>query len=207
VLCADLDAENALKSLFTRFQALGVREFSHRILRHPNRDSGCRANAAAFLRPFAALDRRVLVVFDHHGCGREFEQTPETVESELEGELARNGWARDLVAAIVISPELESWIWSTSPLVSTALGFESSDDLRRFLEDKELIEPASAKPSDPKGAFEAALRAKGKPRSATIFSDLAARVSTKGCTDRGFLKFATALRTWFPRDNQPQDSE
>jgi hypothetical protein len=55
-----------------------------------------------------------------------------------------------------------------------------------------------AKPERPKEAYEAALREAGKPRSPSIFKDLATRVNTRGCTDPAFAKFKRCVRKWFP---------
>ena len=51
VLAADLDIENTISGLLSRPSKLKAKKPSFDILRHPNRDPGCRTSAADLLRP------------------------------------------------------------------------------------------------------------------------------------------------------------
>jgi hypothetical protein len=51
--------------------------------------------------------------------------------------------------------------------------------------------------------MEEATRQAGQPLVSSLFSDLAATVSVKGCSDRAFLKLTGALSRWFPRAAGP----
>jgi hypothetical protein len=65
---------------------------------------------------------------------------------------------------------------------------------------RNLLEAGEKKPSDPKEAMRTALRYAGRPCTAPIFSELAGKVSVRGCNDPSFKKFARILRQWFPRE-------
>ncbi|HEY4589423.1 MAG TPA: hypothetical protein VII86_09345, partial [Thermoanaerobaculia bacterium] len=101
--------------------------------------------------------------------------------------------------AVVISPELESWVWSDSPHVERALGWDRGPaPLRSWLQEKGLLEAGAAKPAQPKEAVELALKTVRTPRSSSIYLELARSVSTDRCTDPAFLKLKRCLREWFP---------
>jgi len=100
---------------------------------------------------------------------------------------------------IVIDPELEAWVWASSPHVSGVLGWhESGDALRAFLNERGLWDKASPKPLHPKEAMQQALREKNKPFGAPLFSELAKKVSFGGCEDPAFRKLWNQLKHWFP---------
>lgn len=165
---------------------------------HPERDPGCLLRAPDFLRPFANRYERALVLLDHDGCGRATEERSK-LESDLEKRLAEAGW-EERVAAIVISPELESWVWSDSPKVDLALGWEGkTPPLREWLREKSLLKAGAVKPFQPKRAVELALRTVYKPRSSAIYSEIAQEVSTERCIDPAFSKLRQHLREWFPQ--------
>ena len=200
VLAADRDIEETLVKLFRRADSLGVRPFAFDIRRHPDRDAGCRADAANFLRQFLRAYRHALVVFDRDGCGSA--SSREQIESVVERGLGRNGWEQR-ARVVVIDPELEAWVWSPSPAVSSALGWgRRYDELRRGLTEAGLWRPGRRKPDDPKRAMIKALRAATpatrRRRSPRIFGEIAANVSIEGCKDPAFNKLRTTLQDWFP---------
>jgi len=174
VLVADLDAESAIRGLLGRDKSLGISSLSEGIdfdiLRHPQRDPGCRYDAVRFLRAFANSHRRALVIFDHHGCGQESESS-EKIEREVEQRLASAGW-QDRAAAIAIEPDLEAWVWSDSPSVAEALGWHAGYiRLMRWLK-KERFVAWPQKPANPKEAVRKAMHEAGKPLSPRIFSKI-----------------------------------
>ncbi|NMA45088.1 MAG: hypothetical protein GX945_00850 [Lentisphaerae bacterium] len=200
VLVADLDAENSLRGLLRRYKALNIRplrpEVDYDILRHPQRDSGCRSNAEYFLENYVNTHHHALVVFDRDGCGWEDRDASE-IEDSVEQRLAQTGWDQRC-AAIVIVPELEAWVWSRSPHVAAELGWqERTPNLRDWLEQNAFLSAGLLKPADPKKAMQEAMRAVGKARSARVFSRLAETVSLKGCQDRAFNKLRRVLEQWF----------
>jgi hypothetical protein len=120
------------------------------------------------------------------------------LESEIEEHLSGAGWG-DRAAAIVISPELENWVWSDSPHVDRALGWEGRTvPLRDWLRENGFLDAGAAKPANPKEAVVRALFTARKPFSSSIYFGLAQLVSTDRCTDPAFLKLKRCLREWFP---------
>ncbi len=197
ILVPDKNLEAAVKGILTRHQALGIRQVHHRILVHPARDPGCLGQGHELLRPFTRNHRYALILLDRQGCGRE-QDSREAVEIAIESRLRSSGWD-DRARAIVIDPELEIWVWSDSPHLPTALGWkEDLATLRRWLVEQDLWTDGRAKPDDPKAAMEKILRLKSRPRSSSIYEDLARKVSLQRCQDEAFVKLREILVEWFP---------
>ena len=106
----------------------------------------------------------------------------------------RAGWA----APLVIEPELEAWVFGTSPHVSSTLGWKDPVSIRKTLQEQNLWRVEDSKPADPKAALEYILGRTGKSRSSSLFRRLANRVGTAGCQDRAFVRLKTLLQDWFP---------
>jgi len=197
LLVADKNMEASLRGLLGRCQALGCRSVSFDLYVHPDRDPGCLLRCHDFLRPFALAYQRALVLLDQSGCGRD-DAARSALESDIENRLDGAGW-EDRAAAVVISPELECWVWSDSPQVDLALGWKDRDvSLREWLRGQNLLAAGAIKPSEPKRAVELALRTVRKPRSSAIYLELAQSVSTERCVDPAFAKLRRCLREWFP---------
>ena len=197
MVTADGDAAGAIRTLLQRHQALSIRKVTAQVDRYVGRDSGCYLRAHDYLRSFIRQFNYALVVFDRHGCGNEG-QPPVALEEEVEERLRRNGWA-DRSAAIVLDPELESWVWSDSPEVDRTLGWaERSPKLRSWLQEQRLWPAEARKPHGPKMAMARALKAVGMRRSPATFRQLAERVSLRRCSDPAFIKLKTTLQRWFP---------
>ncbi len=197
VLAADRDIEETLRGVLDRPECLGMRRVFVECRRHPNRDAGCRANAAEFLRPFLNRFSHALVVFDREGCGST--EPRSVIEQELESELARNGWQTH-GRVIVIDPELEAWLWSDSPAVLQAIGWNRGyADLRSWLLGEKVWDPSSTKPHRPKTALNRTLQRTRRRRSPRLYGEIAADVSLTHCQDSAFQKLKTVLQTWFPR--------
>lgn len=196
VLVPDKQMEATLRSLLHRHASLQVKPFSFEILVHPRRDPGCRGESAALLSVYASRAKYALVLFDREGCGEE--QLPrETLESNVEAALAASGWT-GRSSVVVISPELEAWVWSDSPVVDQTVGWAGlAPSLRQWLVEQQLVVANDSKPSKPKEAFEAALKKVRKRRSASIYGELAAKVGLGRCTDPAFQKLKNILLGWF----------
>lgn len=200
VLVADLDIEQAVRGLLSRPHHIKVKSLTFEVRRHPNRDAGCRTQAAAYLRPFFARYRRALVVFDLHGSGSRVSR--EDTQHAVEHQLRTNGWG-ERSKAIVIEPELEAWVWTRSPHVSRAMGWESRyDQLRAWLEAEGLWPSDLPKPPDPKRAMQRAMAQAGLRkrvrRSAAKFHDLGRGLDTERCKDPAFGEMRATLQAWFP---------
>ena len=197
VLAADKDMEHALKGLFTRPKALDIRPIQVDIFVHPQHDPACARRGVAFLSNLSERYCHGLLMFDHEGSGREREPVEEIRES-LDAEFAGSAWG-DRAKAIVLSPELEAWLWSDSPHVEAVTGWTGRQPpLRHWLTHRGWLRPNEAKPMRPKEAFQAALREARRPRSASLYQRIAERVSLHRCTDQSFVEFTETLRRWFP---------
>jgi len=199
VLTADKDAEYGIRSLLeNRRSALLIREIDFQCVVHPRHDAGVRLRCAEFLRAFLRTHKRTLVIFDKEGCGDE-SRSAEQIERSTEELLSANGWG-DRCAAIVLVPELESWIWDGGVSARKAAGLATAQEAKSLLMQAGFLAPGQIKPARPKEAFEALLRAARTKRSASLFSDMARDVDMAKCTDSAFQKFARTLQTWFPRE-------
>ena len=197
VLAADKDMEHALAGLFTRPESLGIRPIEADILVHPQHDPACALRGVEFLSNFAGRYDHALLVFDHEGSGRE-QTAPGELRDSLNADFSRSVWG-DRARAIVLSPELETWVWSDSPHVDDVAGWRGRrPTLRGWLVDRGWLREGELRPDRPKEAFQAALRKARRPRSSSLYRQLAERVSLAQCIDPAFLEFTEALSEWFP---------
>ena len=195
VLAADLDIENAIRGLLAQPSRLKVKTPSFDIRRHPNRDPGCRTNAADLLRPALGKYRHALVIFDHDGCGSRLSR--EEIQAEVDRQLTKSGWEQS--KTIAVEPEIEAWVWSDSPQMLQALGWQGTyPELKEFLNDKGLWPVQELKPPDPKRAMLETMRAMRVKRSSRIFSRLAETANVRDCQDPAFNELLRTLRAWFP---------
>ena len=195
VLVADASMKAATEGLLSRPLDLGVSPFSYQVIVHPNRDPGCRLQGHELLRTMQRTFRFALLMFDLDGSGV-FGPNRTEVEAEVEAKLLVSGW-KDRSAAIVIAPELEIWVWADSPLVDRVLGWQGrSPALRPWLASEGMAFNEIGKPADPKAAMERALRVARKPRSSSLYLELAEKVNLEHCVDPAFLKLRTCLRAW-----------
>lgn len=199
VLVADKNMEYSVRGILERPQSLGIPKIDFVIYTHPKRDPGCFVDGHNYLLREVNKFHHALVIFDREGCGRD-RLTRKELENEIEIRLSSSGWG-ERAAAIVIDPELEAWLWSDSPEVDSALGWEGkSPSLRTWLKEKEFFKEDSPKPSPPKNAVEEALKKVFKPRSASLYYQVAKSVSLKRCSDPAFLKLKEKLTLWFKKD-------
>jgi hypothetical protein len=196
VLVADKDAEQTLNTLLgARQQSLGIRPIHYDIFVHPERDGGVRSRCAEFLRPHTNGYRYALVVFDYEGCGAS--NPVNQLEADLESKLSVSGW-QDRASVIIIEPELENWVFSPSPEVASIIA-----DGKQEIYSKHLSSAAftpQGKPVHPKELMQAIMREARVQRSSALFSELAKKVSLRGCQDPAFQKLLRVLQSWFPRD-------
>ncbi len=195
VMVADADAEWAIRTLLThRCTALGIHPVQHEVRRYPGRDAGVFRDAPDFLRSYAGRAHYALVVLDREGCGKE-DLTAEALEADLEKRLRQNGWDAEQVAAVVLDPELEVWVWSHSPHVASILGV-TVGDLQILWQSQPLS--STGKPLRPKETMQKILRCSRRPASPRIFQELAEQVSLQ-VHERAFDKFRRTLQGWFPQ--------
>ncbi len=195
VLVSDRNTEAVVEGILSRPQSLRIRPIVSRILVHPEKDPGCRLHGHELLRIHHEAYRHAIMVFDREGSGAD-EMSREELEAECEQRLAGVGW-KDRGSVIVLEPELEIWIWSDSPVVDEALNWKNrTPKLREWLLDRGFTF-TSSKPNRPKEAVEAVLRAVRKPRSSSLYREIAEKVSFDRCIDPAFLRFRTLLTKWF----------
>jgi hypothetical protein len=195
ILTADKDAQFAIKELVHRHADLGIRSIESDVVAHPHHDSGVFKKADDFLRSFLKW-QHALVVFDHEGSGHENEPR-EVVEEAVERRLSANGW-EGRCRAVVMRPELESWVWDGSCQVNRVLQWPGGTvALRRWLGERGFA-VAHGKPERPKEAFLDALKQRRIQRSSAIYRDLAQAYMFTECRDPAFRKFLATLQAWFP---------
>ena len=201
VLAADKDMEYALKGLLSRPQALGIRAIEADIRVHPGHDPACAGRGVEYLSSFSEYYHYGLLLFDHEGSGREQTQ-PQALQEALNRDFVHSAWG-ERARAIVLSPELEVWVWSNSPHIDDVAGWKDRQpSLRSWMVEQGWLEEGEVKPRRPKEALQAALREARIPRSPSLYQRIAERVSLRRCEDRAFLKFKDILGSWFPRDSQ-----
>lgn len=174
---------------------LGLAAVNYRIIIAPRHDGEARTRAHELLRPFVRTARYALVVFDREGCGSNSHR--EELENQTLAKLTENGWD-GRASVVVIDPELEVWVWSGSPKVDATLGWSGRrTPLRDELKKRGFLASGKFKPQQPKSAMLWALREARKPRSSSLFKELAGEVSWERCSDPAFLKLKSTLETWF----------
>lgn len=198
VLTADKPMKLMLEALLGRTAKLGLRAISFEVHVHPGRDSGVYRYAHDFLRgrfPLTAF-LYALVVCDRDGTGRE-DLSREKLEQDVEHRLRINGW-ENRSSAVVIHPELESWVWGDWSVTSRALDWKTSPTLREWLVGQDLLGADQTKPHKPKEALQSAARCARKPESSAIHQQIATQARFENCIDPAFLKMKSVLQGWFP---------
>jgi len=197
ILVPDRNIEYAIRWILARRQSLGIRAILPDIHTHPAHDPGCFANGPEFLQFAVKKAAHALVVFDHDGSGQEHTMDRSAMEADVERRLAAAGW-EGRCAAVVIAPELENWVWSTSPHIDAVLGWSGRmPPLRAWLQQQGHWAANDAKPKQPKETLLAAIRAVGKSRTSKLYGDLAGKVGFNQCTDEAFAKLCRVLCEWF----------
>ncbi|MDP2785607.1 MAG: hypothetical protein Q8O38_13590 [Sulfurimicrobium sp.] len=206
VLVADKNMEFAVKGILSRFQSVQMREVSPVFHVHPEHDPGCLLRGHAFLKLFVNRFAHALILLDREGSGQE-RTVREVLEAEIEARLSQSGWG-NRAAAIVIDPELEMWVWSDSPQIDSVLGWENKNPaLRHWLQHNGLLQVGQVKPGRPKEALERALRTARKPRSSSLYLQIAQKVNLVRCVDPSFVKLKAVLQEWFPPVEQGDDCD
>lgn len=197
VLVADAQQESVVRALLDeRQRALSIRPVAYDVRRHPQRDSGVFHGADLFLSVFRPQYRYALVVLD-----REWDGAPGDAEQQRDLLLQRlheSGWQEGTCDVIVCDPELEAWVWADSKQVPDVLR-TTWEEIRTMAQRRGYWSVGMPKPSRPKELLEEILRQQRRPRSSSIFQDLARRVSVKHCQDPAFNRLRQTLGSWFPQ--------
>lgn len=192
----DVDIQAVLQVILeNRRESIQMRPVTFEIFRHKLRDPGLFKEGVSLLDNSKENYRHALIVLD--GA---WEGAPQNVQQALDQQLTQAG-LQHRAQAVVIDPELEVWVWSQSPHVAKVLGWQGgSENMRRWLKEQDLWKENDSKPHDPKKALEIVLHSVRKPKSASIYRELAKNVTLKNCKDQSFQRLAKTLREWFPLD-------
>ncbi len=195
VVVADADAERTIETLLEdRRASLKIRGINFAILR-ADHDAGTFLRSPDLLREYSKTADFALVLLDREGSGKEAVMSADEMEQDLEQRLQRVGWNESNSRVIVLDPELEIWVWSSSPHLKAVMNV-SDEQLKVVLE---KFPPAGSanKPNHPKEAMHHALKLGRKPFSPCLFQELAAIVSLKNAHERAFLRLRDTLQAWF----------
>lgn len=195
VLVADKNMQFALQGALDRPQAMGVRPFSFEFRSHMGRDGGVRTTGADVLAREAARFSHALMLLDFEGCGQE-QDDPLVIEAQLDGKLQRI-WDAN-AKAIVISPEVDAWLWGNDAVLRDALHWPQNGTIRDWLRGKGFEFNADDKPLRPKEALDAMRPVHKQARSSAMYERVTKRISLQNCTDPAFIRVRTQLQTWFP---------
>lgn len=201
VLVADADAEAFIKAVLSKPEALGVQPFSFEIMRHPQRDNGMVGSDAELVRMQKGKFRKALLLWDHHGSGRDHRVDATTVAGEIQDRLDRHTWSGNS-AVQVFEPELEQWLWYCEAALADYCRV-SSEQLQIWLaefaqkHDQSVEQMQSGRPKE---LFEFVITRKLRQSiSPRIFAEIGKKASInrlKQCPD--FAKLCRMLECWFP---------
>jgi hypothetical protein len=201
VYTADADAQAFMRSLLGRCRAIGIRELSFHIERHPQRDAGMVQSGAELVRMNKGRYRRVLLMWDHHGSGREHRHTPTEIETEICDKLDRFTWSGNH-AVVVLIPELEQWLWYCESAVAAHCAI-STEQLGQWVEERAArlgVETNTLKQTLPKELFEYIMRERlRRTISPRDFEEIGKRASIRTLMQcSSFQGIIAKLAAWFP---------
>lgn len=199
LVVADKDAQYALKGALDRPEALGIRNISFDFRMHPGRDGGVRKTGVQMLAVERARFSHGLLLFDYEGSGSE--QPAAVLESELDGEI-RTSWG-DRGKAIVITPEVDAWIWGSNNALEEAIGWKESQRVRDYLQSQGYSLDSHSKPLRPKEAFDSVLVKIRTPHSSALYEKVARKLSIRRCVDPSFKRLLNQLQLWFGCSEMP----
>ena len=195
VLVADKNMQFALQGAFGRPLALGVRPFTYEFRSHMGRDGGVRTTGADVLAREAARFHHALMLLDFEGCGQE-DVDPLVLEEQLDRKL-NSVWGLN-AKTIVISPEVDIWLWGNDNVLRDALHWPQDGSIRDWLRGKGFEFNADDKPVRPKEALDAMRPVHKQARSSAMYEKVTKRISLQNCTDLAFARLRVQMQSWFP---------
>jgi len=139
--------------------------------------------------------RHALMLLDFEGSGTSW-LDPLALEQELDQEL-RAVWNDD-GKTIVISPEVDVWLWGSDNALRDIFQWPLQETARDFLRATGFEFSSDGKPLRPKEALEAMVPVHRQPRSSALYEKVTSRISLQNCRDPAFLRLTQQLRAWFP---------
>jgi hypothetical protein len=185
----------AMQGGLDRPESLGTRPISFDFRQHPGRDGGARTNGAQVLALEKARFSHALLVLDHEGSGAG-ELGALALETQLDEQL-KSTWS-DRAKAIVITPEVDIWMWGSDNKLAEILKWPRQESIRDWLRDAGFDVTENGKPQRPKESLEAVFRVCKRPRSSAAYQQIAAGISLARCEDPVFLRLRNQLQRWFP---------
>jgi hypothetical protein len=201
VYVADADALAFLRAILQRHQALGIRPVTFDIERHPQRDAGMVQSGAELVRMKKGRYHKALLMWDHHGSGRDHRQAPNLVAQDIQGKLDSFTWSGNSSVTVLV-PELEQWLWFCENAVAAHCGITQAQ-LDQWVQERSLKLGKTAdamKQQQPKELFEHIMRERIKRTiSPRDFDEIGQRASVNALLACGsFNSIALTLQTWFP---------
>lgn len=201
VYTADADALALMRALLARPEALGIRAVLFDIERHPQRDAGMVQSGAELVRLKKGRYGKALLMWDHHGSGREHRQTPEAVATDVRGRLDAATWSGDSTVTVLV-PELEHWLWFCDSAIADHCGI-SVAQLQAWVDqraNKLARSVAELKAEQPKELFEHIVRDRlRRTISPRNFEQIGQRASVNALMQCDtFRSMINILRDWFP---------
>ena len=154
VLVPDKQAEHVVRGGLSRPQALGIRPVDFKIIVDEGRDGGVRRRGSQLLRVERRQSSHAVLILDYEGCGAT--DPPGQLESSLDAALSE-AWGPN-GKAIVVEPEIETWIWGAETHLREVLGWRYMEGIRTWLSQNSFDFGPSAKPLRPKEALNAVFR-------------------------------------------------
>lgn len=202
VYTADADAQQFLKSILKRPEALGIRPIEFHVERHPGRDSGMVHSGAELCRIYKNKFHRALLTLDHHGSGCERRQ-PQEIAHEIQDELDRVSWSNNSMVVVFV-PELEQWLWHAENALLAHFNLTSAhlnSWVQQYQVKKQCLLVDDLKTNQPKELFEYVIREQlHRTISPRDFEEIGKLASIRGLINcQTFAQIVNVLRTWFPK--------
>lgn len=204
VMTADADAQAVMDGVLSRDQALGIRPISFKVVRHPRHDAGVVKDGPGLmgLGNIKKEYNHVVLLWDHHGSGREQRDNSEAVEKELTESLDRLTW-KGRCLAIAIQPELEEWLWHSPHALLKVLDKdqEKLDSWCQEFADTKDIAVEEARQQFPKEMFDKVFhrctqRRHPRPDEFKRIAEVASLPQWQNSPS--FQRIAHTLPCWFP---------
>lgn len=199
---ADADAMAFMQAILEKPRALGIRQIQVDFERHPQRDAGMVQSGAELVRMKKGFYQKALLMWDHHGSGRDRSHRPELVQHQIQSKLDTFTWQNNS-AVIILVPELEEWIWYCESAILGHYGMTHAQ-LGQWMDDgvKKLggTTADGVKVGHPKELFEYVVRYRlHRTISPRDFHEIAKRASIpKLMQCHSFFSIVEKLRVWFP---------
>lgn len=198
---ADADAMGFMRAILGRHQALGIRPISFDIERHPQRDSGMVQSAAELTRMKKGQYGKALLMWDHHGSGRDHRHSSQAVADEIQNKLDQYTWSGNSAVTVLV-PELEQWLWFCEQAVAVYCN-TSTEQLQFWTAERatQLGKTSNdLRQQQPKELFEHIMRERlRRTISPRDFEEIGQKASIRSLEQcESFNRILTTLRTWFP---------